>query len=288
MKRMLIVSFSIGIVLLGACATTPKQVASLERARSEVQTLQQDPLVTQAASSELAAARKSLDAAEDAFQHGRAVSTIDHYAYLATQQAQTGEARIAEMRAKEQVAKGEAERNRVLLDARTQEADVATATAKQEQQNAEMARAEAENAQRELAEMQAKKTDRGMVITLSDVLFDTGAATLKPGADLALGRVSDFMKQNPETKLIVEGHTDSVGSETTNESLSQRRADAVKAALMSRGVQADRIETIGRGEGFPVASNDTQAGRQQNRRVEIIFSDEAGTFAQGGHAAAVR
>jgi outer membrane protein OmpA-like peptidoglycan-associated protein len=111
---------------------------------------------------------------------------------------------------------------------------------------------------------------------------------LKPGADLALGRVSDFMKQNPDTKLIVEGHTDSVGSEVSNESLSQRRADAVKAALMSRGVQADRIETIGRGEGFPVASNDTQAGRQQNRRVEIIFSDEAGTFAQGGNAAAVR
>lgn len=288
MKHMLIIPMSIGALLLGACAATPKHVPSLEQARTQVQTLQQDPLVTQAASIELASARKSLDAAEDALQHGKAMSTIDHYAYLATQQAQTGEARIAEMRARQQVAKGEAERNRVLLDARTQEADVATATAKQEQQNAEMARAEAENAQRELAEMQAKKTDRGMVVTLSDVLFDTGAATLKPGADLALGRVSDFMKQNPDTKLIVEGHTDSVGSEVSNETLSQRRADAVKAALMSRGVQGDRIETIGRGEGFPVASNDTQAGRQQNRRVEIIFSDEAGTFAQGGNAAAVR
>jgi outer membrane protein OmpA-like peptidoglycan-associated protein len=288
MKHMFIIPMSISALLLGACAATPKHVPSLELARTEVQTLQQDPLVTQAASIELASARKSLDAAEDALQHGKAMSTIDHYAYLATQQAQTGEARIAEMRARQQVAKGEAERNRVLLDARTQEADVATATAKQEQQNAEIARTEAENAQRELAEMQAKKTDRGMVVTLSDVLFDTGAATLKPGADLALGRVSDFMKQNPDTKLIVEGHTDSVGSEVSNETLSQRRADAVKAALMSRGVQGDRIETIGRGEGFPVASNDTQAGRQQNRRVEIIFSDEAGTFAQGGHAAAVR
>lgn len=288
MKAILIVPFTIGAVLLGACASTPKQVASLEQARTEVQTLQQDPLVTQAASSELAAARKSLDSAEDALQHGKAMSTIDHYAYLATQQARTGEARIAEMRAKEQVAKGAADRNRVLLDARTQEADVATATAKQEQQNAEIARAEADDAQRELAEMQAKQTDRGMVITLSDVLFDTGAATLKPGADLALGRVSDFLQKNPETKLIVEGHTDSVGSDASNESLSQRRADAVKAALLSRGIQSDRIETTGRGEGFPVASNDTQAGRQQNRRVEIIFSNEAGTFAQGGHTAAVR
>src|SRR4029453_16714777 len=127
----------------------------------------------------------------DAFQHGKSLPTIDHYSYLATQQAQTGEARIAQMRAKEQVAKGEAERNRVLLEARTQQADVATATAKQQQQNAEAARAEAQAAQRELAELQAKKTDRGMVVTLSDVLFDTGAATLKPGADLALGRIAD-------------------------------------------------------------------------------------------------
>ena len=175
------------------------------------------------------------------------------------------------MRAKEQVAKGEAERNRVLLEARTQQADVATATAK--------------DAQRELAELQAKQTDRGMVVTLSDVLFDTGAATLKPGADLALGRVADFMQQNPNTKLIVEGHTDSVGSDTYNEGLSQRRADAVRAALISRGIQSDRVETVGRGEGFPVASNDTQEGRQQNRRVEIIFSDESGTFARQSHTA---
>lgn len=295
MKPILIVPFTIGAVLLGACASTPKHVASLEQARTEVQTLQQDPLVSQAASSELAAARKSLASADDALQNGKAMSTIDHYAYLATQQAQTGEARIAEMRAKEQVAKGAADRNRVLLDARTQEADVATATAKvatenakQEQQNTEAARMEADDAQRELAEMQAKQTDRGMVITLSDVLFDTGAATLKPGADLALGRVSDFLQKNPETKLIVEGHTDSVGSDASNESLSQRRADAVKAALLSRGIQSDRIETVGRGEGYPVASNETQAGRQQNRRVEIIFSNEAGTFVQGGHTAAVR
>ncbi len=211
MKHILIVPIAIGALWLGGCASTPKNVASLDQARSEVQTLQQDPLVTQAASSELAAARKSLAAAEDAFQHGKSLSTIDHYAYLATQQAQTGEARIAEMRAKEQVAKGEADRNRVLLDARTQEADTATATAKQEQQNAQAARAEAQDAQRELADLQAKKTDRGMVVTLSDVLFDTGAATLKPGADLALGRVADFMQKNPDTKLIVEGHTDSVG-----------------------------------------------------------------------------
>jgi len=274
MKHILIIPIAIGALWLGGCASTPKHVASLEQARSEVATLQQDPLAMQAASSELTAARKSLAAAEDAFQRGKALPTVDHYAYLATQQAQTGEARIAQMRAKEQVAKGEAERNRVLLEARTQQADVATVTAKQ--------------AQRELAELQAKQTDRGMVVTLSDVLFDTGAATLKPGADLALGRIADFMKQNPNTKLIVEGHTDSVGSETYNEGLSQRRADAVRAALISRGISGVRIETVGRGEAFPVASNDTQEGRQQNRRVEIVFSDESGTFSPSEHSVSGR
>ena len=121
MKSILIIPLTICGLLLGGCASTPKDVASLEQARTEVQTLQQDPLVTQAASSELAAARKSLDAAERALQDGKSLPTVDHYAYLATQQARTGEARIAEMRAKEQVAKGEAERNRVLLEARTQQ-----------------------------------------------------------------------------------------------------------------------------------------------------------------------
>jgi outer membrane protein OmpA-like peptidoglycan-associated protein len=279
MKHSLIVHFIVGSVLLCGCATTPKQVASVERARAEIQTLQQDPLVTQAASSELAAARTSLAAAEDALQKGEPLPTIDHYAYLATQQAQTGEARIAEMRAKEQIAKGEAERNRVLLEARTQEADVASAKAEQQQQSAHVARAEAQDAQRQLAELQAKQTERGMVLTLGDVLFDTGAATLKPGADLALDRVSSFMRDNPETRLMIEGHTDSVGSDTYNEGLSQRRAEAVKTALVSRGIQSDRIETFGRGEAFPVATNDSQAGRQQNRRVEIIFSNASGAFA---------
>jgi outer membrane protein OmpA-like peptidoglycan-associated protein len=295
MKHILIVPFAVGAVLLGGCASTPKHLESLEQARTQVQTLQQDPLATQAASSELAAARKSLEAAETALQNGKAITTVDHYAYLATQQAQTGEARIAEMRAKEQVAQGEAERNRVLLEARTEEADAASAKAEQQtltadaaREDANAARAEAEDAQRQLAELQAKQTDRGMVLTLSDVLFDTGAATLKPGADLALSRLSAFMEKNPETRLMVEGHTDNVGSETYNEDLSQRRAAAVKAALVSRGIQGDRIEAVGRGESFPVAGNDTQAGRQQNRRVEIIFSNESGAFATDGHAAASR
>jgi len=113
-------------------------------------------------------------------------------------------------------------------------------------------------------------------------LFDTGQATLKPGANLVLDRLASFMSQNPQTKVRIEGHTDSTGSADFNQALSQRRADAVAIALENRGLSADRVRAIGRGEDFPVASNSSAAGRQQNRRVEIVFSDQAGQFAAQG------
>jgi outer membrane protein OmpA-like peptidoglycan-associated protein len=125
-----------------------------------------------------------------------------------------------------------------------------------------------------------------MVLTLSGVLFDTGKATLSPGAAPALDRVSGFMHQYPQTRLIVEGHTDSQGSGQTNLHLSQIRAEAVADALVSRGVPRDRIEVVGRGPAMPVASNDTSAGRQQNRRVEMVFSDGTGRFAEGARGVA--
>jgi outer membrane protein OmpA-like peptidoglycan-associated protein len=136
------------------------------------------------------------------------------------------------------------------------------------------------SAQQQLADLQARQTDRGVVVTLGDVLFETGQATLKPGANLALNRLATFLSGNPQTRILIEGHTDSVGSEEYNEVLSERRARAVATELMSRGISADQLQTLGRGKGYPVASNDTPEGRQQNRRVEIVFSDSSGHFAQ--------
>jgi outer membrane protein OmpA-like peptidoglycan-associated protein len=124
-----------------------------------------------------------------------------------------------------------------------------------------------------------------MVLTLGDVLFDTGRATLKPGADSVMERVAMFMQKNPDTKVVIEGHTDSRGSDEYNHELSKDRAAAVQDALASRGIERNRVEAVGKGEGFPVASNDTSAGRQENRRVEIVFSDQEGHFASGANAA---
>jgi len=300
-KTILIASLVSAALLVG-CASAPKRNDQLEQARAQVQTLSQDPMAAQAASRELEAARSELEQAEAALKQHEPVENVTHLAYLAGRHAEIGQARIAEARAREQVAQGEAERNRVLLEARTQEAHAAQAEAQTQTQAAQAARTEAEAARQEataaqanaesmaqqLADLKAEQTKRGMVMTLSDVLFDTGGATLKPGADLALNRLADFMKQNPQMRIIVEGHTDSRGAESYNEELSRRRAQAVSDALASRGVTADRVQTVGRGETYPVASNDTQAGRQQNRRVEIIFSDEGGRFAQGVNEGAMR
>jgi outer membrane protein OmpA-like peptidoglycan-associated protein len=308
MKNSRLITIMASSAVLAACASTPDRIESLEQARTEVQTLSQEPLASEAASRELAAARSSLNTAEQALKRGDR-EDVEHFAYLASRQAQTGKARVEEAESRKLVTQAEAERNRVLLDARTREADRATQQAQsaqaaaqsaqaaaqsataaaQEQtlaadaarQEALAARAEADAIKKSLEELQAKQTERGMVLTLSDVLFDTGAATLKPGADLALNRVAAFMTENDTTRVIIEGHTDSRGSDSYNEDLSQRRAQAVRDALATRGITADRVDAVGRGEAFPVASNETRAGQQQNRRVEIIFSDPAGRFAQG-------
>jgi outer membrane protein OmpA-like peptidoglycan-associated protein len=167
------------------------------------------------------------------------------------------------------------------LDAKTRDAQSAQAQAENARNQAQSAQAQLANAQQQLADLQAKKTDRGMVVTLGDVLFDTGQATLKPGADLVLGRLATYLSANPQTKIMIEGHTDSRGSDEYNEALSERRAQAVADALAMRGIAHDSLRTRGRGKAYPVASNDTPEGRQQNRRVEIVFSNADGQFAQG-------
>lgn len=281
------VAVALTAALAAACASKPERFEPLEQARATVQTTLQDPLVQQVAADQARNARSALAAAERAFEDDRPKEQVAHLAYIAERRAQIAGAVAAEHRARQQVARGEAERNRVLLEARTQEAERAAEQARTAQAAAEARAAEAEEArkqleqvQREFADLQARRTERGMVLTLGDVLFDTGVATLKPGANRVVERLADFLDENEDFRVIVEGHTDSRGSDAYNEQLSQRRAEAVAQALAIRNVSNDRVHAIGRGEGYPVASNETPAGRQQNRRVEIVFSDASGRFAR--------
>jgi outer membrane protein OmpA-like peptidoglycan-associated protein len=252
---------------LAGCVSTPDRIPELEEARAEVRSLEADPLARQRASESLEEARKALADAESAFEQNEPLPEIVHLAYVAEREAEIGKAQIAEHRAQQRVESAEAKRNAVLLAAREREA--------------ERARQEVRSLEQELAELNARETERGVVVTITDVLFDTAQATLKPGAALSMDRVASVLNERPAMRVVIEGHTDSRGSDAYNQQLSERRAQTVADALVGRGVARDRIETLGRGEGFPVASNATTAGQQQNRRVEIVFSDADGQFVAG-------
>ena len=287
-KSLIVIPTLAAVALVTACASAPKRSEQLEQARAEVETLSQDPLASTAASQELQDARRTLQEADSALANKRPLEDVNHLAYLAERNAEIGKARIQEAHSRQQIAQGEAERNRVLLEARTADAQRAQATAQTESERAEAARQEALSARQELADLQAQQTNRGMVITLGDVLFDTGAATLKAGAGERIDRLASYLSQSPNTRIMIEGHTDSRGSDAFNEELSRRRAQAVADALLTRGIPSSRFEILGRGEAVPVASNDNAAGRQQNRRVEIVFSDQSGQFAAGANSGKFR
>jgi len=122
--------------------------------------------------------------------------------------------------------------------------------------------------------LETRETARGLIVNLSDVLFDTGSATLKPGTREKLARVSGILLSHPELKVQVEGHTDSVGDDNYNQKLSENRADSVRSYLVGQGIASGAVTTKGFGKSQPVATNDTVAGRQQNRRVELVVAGE--------------
>lgn len=284
------------VVALAGCTTTPERIDELEQARSTVQNLERQPMAQSTSATQMTKAREALSRADIAHENGAPLEEIRHEAYLARLYAEIGLELIAEAEALEQIKAAEAERNDVQLQARTVEAERAQMIAKQQTAQAKQSMLEAEASRDvadaaiqeatrladELAELEAEETARGLVLTLSDdVLFETDSADLKDGAQRAMGRLADFLNDYPEHRLLIEGHTDSRGADEYNERLADSRADAVAETLVQRGIASDRLRPVGLGESYPVASNDTTAGRQQNRRVEIVVSAKDGSFPEG-------
>ncbi|MDX1556189.1 MAG: OmpA family protein, partial [Xanthomonadales bacterium] len=142
------------------------------------------------------------------------------------------------------------------------------------QREAELAQQQADSLRRQLENLQLRQTESGVVVTLGDVLFESGRTDLVPEAFSSIEEVVDLLQGEPEKNIRIEGHTDSTGSTETNLRLSQQRADAVLTALVDLGVDPGRITAIGMGEDFPIASNDTEQGRSRNRRVDVILLDD--------------
>ena len=172
-----------------------------------------------------------------------------------------------------------AEASQRSAEASQRNADASRREAVTERQAANDAESRARQLESMLAELEAKQTNRGMVITLGDVLFDTNRAELRSGGVRSVQKLADFFKQYPQRNVMIEGFTDSTGSNSSNQDLSDRRADSVRTALLGMGIGTERITSRGYGESYPAASNDTMTGRQMNRRVEIIVSDDSGNIA---------
>ena len=269
--------FILGLVL-SACGGPPAANQLLIDARTTFETIQRDPVVLTNAPVALAVAEEYLQQGEALWKEKGDVEEIEHYAYLARQRSLIAEQMAKTNQAEEMVEKAEAERQRVLLEARTAEAEKAEREAIIARQEAEDALAQVQQLSDQMKELEAQQTERGLVLTLSSVLFDVGKATLKPGSESMLRELTNFMSQYPERNVLIEGFTDNSGSRTFNDDLSLNRAMTVRNALTSRGISMNRIQVRGYGEQYPVASNATAYGRQQNRRVEIIISDEKGSI----------
>jgi OmpA-OmpF porin, OOP family len=237
--------------LVAACAG--RSTEALEEARSAVGAARADPEVVAQAPEQLAEAEQALDLAESAARGTADQDELDHLAYLAEQRAETAQALADERVALAQIDQLGEERDALLIEARDRHIEVL---------------------ETELAELRADRTERGLVVTLGDeVLFDVDQAELKPGGMQQLARVAEFLREHPDRKVLIEGHTDSTAPDTYNLALSQRRANAVEDFLITQGVEPTRISAIGYGEQLPIATNDTAAGRQANRRVEIVVLD---------------
>jgi outer membrane protein OmpA-like peptidoglycan-associated protein len=294
---------------VASCATAPQSPQGSADVRSKLSALQSNSNLANQVPVEIREAEAAVKIAEAPV--GKAVALGAHRVYMADHMVEIATAKAATRYAESQRAMLAQQRDQARLDARTREADKArresataqreSATAQREsataQRETEAARASAasnaaeaasnaaeaarnaKELQRQIDVLQAEATDRGLVLTLGDVLFATGRSDLKSGGTNTLDKLVVFLNEYPNRNVAIEGHTDDVGSLEMNQTLSQHRADSVKSYLMQKGIKAMRLTASGMGETQPIAENSSESGRQQNRRVEVIIKNPPSAIA---------
>ncbi|HJU69394.1 MAG TPA: OmpA family protein [Gemmatimonadaceae bacterium] len=292
----------VSALTIAACATT-RPSGELAQARTIHQTLVSSG-ADRRVEADMLRTNTAIAEAEAAFTTRKHQSDVDALGHIALRLAQTAEANNARLlaeRAADSLRTARLQRLLTLSEAQRAELETKQQLSEQEmqalrernllaEQRADSLRRAAEEANRRLNEAvtqlrslvaeitNLQQTQRGLVISLSDILFDVGKSTLKPGSQASIQRIAVVLTQYPQHQILVEGHTDATGSDEFNLQLSRDRANSVRTALVAGGVEASRITAEGFGESRPVAGNDTAAGRQQNRRVEIVIVG-AGTVA---------
>ncbi len=281
-------------VFVSACSSVPTTTSLLDQTRVDFMDAQNNPKVASYAPLEMKQAGEALEQANAAASHNDNSEKIDRLAYIAKQKIALTQEVAKRKSAEMEITNAGKERDQMRLEQRTNEANQAKTSADQAKLATQIAQGETAEAQRQtqdakaraaqleaqLTALAAKKTERGMVITLGDVLFGTDQARLTPDGMRTVQKLADILQQNPQRTVLIEGFTDSTGSTAHNQELSERRATSVRSALQLAGVARERIAVRGYGEAYPVAANATAPDRQLNRRVEIILSDDSGKVPQ--------
>ena len=280
-----LIAMAVATALLTACASAPTKPDGAAAVRNKLIQLQSNPQLADRAPIAMKDAEMAVRAAEK-LQTDEPLAR--HLVFVADRKVDTAKALAETALAEDQRTALNEQREKARLDARSHEVDVAKnqaaiaradsaeqkTAADQSRADADAARLAAANSQQQSAELQrqidemhAKVTDRGVVLTLGDVLFTSGQADLKMAATENLNKLVTFLNSYPNRTVVVEGYTDSVGTDDYNQGLSERRADGVKSYLVRKGVGSERLTALGKGKTDPVAGNDSADGRQQNRRV---------------------
>ncbi len=268
-KSIVTLSLFSSFLLVGCTSATVNSAALLESQKA-YEELRNDPQVNQYAAPSLFQAGKLYNLSKGASSDVEA----NHFAYLLKQEIAVAKESAQGKFLAQKIDAMRDRKTKALLNAKESELLIA----KEEATRAKEKALGLEQRYQELQELNAKMTSRGLVLTLGDVLFETNKAQLMAGAKRSLDKLVDFLNENATRKVLIEGHTDNVGSSTYNIDLSLRRADAVASVLKDKGIDESRIVTKGYGELYPVAENSSASGKQQNRRVEIVILNEGDTI----------